>query len=341
VRRKTPHRLIAFLEDSHARGVLRQVGPVYQFRHIELQRRLASKATEKSSPTWLQQVVVSETKQERQSANRLRPFAPLIDKFSRRRRFVLRITCIVAALTATTITITFLGHGVFVNTASQQSSTLIPVVKCPSSYGIGGTRQMPSPVKESAPIPSSLAQMFTYYVDKAAFISPVLGPRGWACSASVGADGGWTVELRPRGMPGKDQIIQADGPSCLGCNFYAVCPIVPHVSAEMNYYEKCPADHTSRQIVSWIVGSPKYSSSGNDVVSIVDPPGVKGYVAHSGGRYFARGILLYFWGQPASYFGDPGEGGVSAAMTISCVLPNNDIRICEAVFASFRQLTKR
>ena len=41
VRRGVPRDLMAFLEDAHDRGVLRQVGPVYQFRHIDLQRHLA------------------------------------------------------------------------------------------------------------------------------------------------------------------------------------------------------------------------------------------------------------------------------------------------------------
>jgi hypothetical protein len=36
-----PWRLMAFLEDAHRLGILRQVGTVYQFRHIDLQRQLA------------------------------------------------------------------------------------------------------------------------------------------------------------------------------------------------------------------------------------------------------------------------------------------------------------
>jgi hypothetical protein len=32
-----------FLADAHQRGILRQAGPIYQFRHIELQHRLAAK----------------------------------------------------------------------------------------------------------------------------------------------------------------------------------------------------------------------------------------------------------------------------------------------------------
>ncbi|MFE2473189.1 NACHT domain-containing protein [Streptomyces mirabilis] len=42
VRHHAPRDLMAFLQDAHEqRGVLRQVGPVYQFRHIDLQHHLA------------------------------------------------------------------------------------------------------------------------------------------------------------------------------------------------------------------------------------------------------------------------------------------------------------
>ena len=36
-----PVRLLDFLEDARERGVLRQAGPVFQFRHLRLQERLA------------------------------------------------------------------------------------------------------------------------------------------------------------------------------------------------------------------------------------------------------------------------------------------------------------
>ena len=39
-----PVRLMNFLEDAYQSGVLRTVGPVYQFRHVRLQNRLATKA---------------------------------------------------------------------------------------------------------------------------------------------------------------------------------------------------------------------------------------------------------------------------------------------------------
>ncbi|MFF9870403.1 NACHT domain-containing protein [Streptomyces sp. NPDC013953] len=46
VSRRLPRNLMAFLQDAHEhRGVLRQVGAVYQFRHIDLQRHLAQQQT--------------------------------------------------------------------------------------------------------------------------------------------------------------------------------------------------------------------------------------------------------------------------------------------------------
>ena len=44
VRRELPWQFMGFLADAHSRGVLRQAGAAYQFRHIELQHRLAARA---------------------------------------------------------------------------------------------------------------------------------------------------------------------------------------------------------------------------------------------------------------------------------------------------------
>jgi hypothetical protein len=43
LRGRLPWPLMGFLEDAHRLGILRQVGTVYQFRHIDLQRRLAER----------------------------------------------------------------------------------------------------------------------------------------------------------------------------------------------------------------------------------------------------------------------------------------------------------
>ncbi|WDV56115.1 hypothetical protein PV963_40150 [Streptomyces coeruleorubidus] len=53
LRWRLPWNVMAFLDDAHRRrGVLRQVGSVYQFRHIDIQRRLAAPdTTPPDSPT--------------------------------------------------------------------------------------------------------------------------------------------------------------------------------------------------------------------------------------------------------------------------------------------------
>jgi hypothetical protein len=50
-RHRLPWPLMNFLADAHRRGVFRQAGAVYQFRHIELQHRLANRDAEGSKRT--------------------------------------------------------------------------------------------------------------------------------------------------------------------------------------------------------------------------------------------------------------------------------------------------
>jgi hypothetical protein len=47
---RSPLRLMRFLEDAHQRGILRTVGPVYQFRHARLQDRLAGQSAPQRRP---------------------------------------------------------------------------------------------------------------------------------------------------------------------------------------------------------------------------------------------------------------------------------------------------
>ena len=51
LRRQLPWQLKGFLADAHRRGVLRQAGAVHQFRHIELQHRLATRPVNKQHRT--------------------------------------------------------------------------------------------------------------------------------------------------------------------------------------------------------------------------------------------------------------------------------------------------
>jgi hypothetical protein len=52
LRHRLPWNLMGFLDDAHQRGILRQAGPVYQFRHNTLQIQLATLYTEPPLRTW-------------------------------------------------------------------------------------------------------------------------------------------------------------------------------------------------------------------------------------------------------------------------------------------------
>jgi hypothetical protein len=41
--RRLPWSTMNFLVDAHQRGLLRQAGAIYRFRHLELERRLATR----------------------------------------------------------------------------------------------------------------------------------------------------------------------------------------------------------------------------------------------------------------------------------------------------------
>jgi hypothetical protein len=50
IRGRLPWSLMGFLADAHRRGVLRQIGAGYQFRHIEIQHRLATSPRQPPAP---------------------------------------------------------------------------------------------------------------------------------------------------------------------------------------------------------------------------------------------------------------------------------------------------
>ena len=50
IRGLTPPRLMTFLREAHNRGVLRQAGGIYQFRHNRLQDQLANPINQGGAP---------------------------------------------------------------------------------------------------------------------------------------------------------------------------------------------------------------------------------------------------------------------------------------------------
>jgi pimeloyl-ACP methyl ester carboxylesterase len=224
--------------------------------------------------------------------------------------------------------------------AAALTSTVVPVVKCPTTdtFPPSGHRL---PATETIPVPAAVGSRLAYYSDATRRLQPILAPRGWSCSFAIGADASIAISIfppgeslsRPGGPPTGTESVQAYYSSaCIGCIDQEACPLVPHVARELmpsppGTAGDCGPAQPSQQQQTWLAGSPAYSASGSDVVSVVDPPGIKGYVAGSGGPNPADGILLYWWG-PAT---NPG------ASFADCTLPASAAPLCQTILKTFQQ----
>ena len=223
--------------------------------------------------------------------------------------------------------------------SATTTSSVVPVVNCPTTdmFPPSGHRL---PTTETIPLPAAVGDQLAYYSDATRRIRPILAPRDWSCSVAIGADGIIAISvLHPGESPpssselpkGGEAVLAYNASACAGCIYQTACALVPHVARELMPSSPGAAGtcgHAQpRQQRTWLVGSPAYSQSGSDVVSVVDPPGVKGYLAGSGGQNPADGILLYWWGAASN----PG------ASSADCTLPPPSAPLCRAILSAFRQ----
>jgi hypothetical protein len=107
-----PWRLMYFLKDAHRRGILRQNGSVYQFRHVELQRHLAENASAGG--------VTFDASSGRISVARPKPL--------QRRRLVLSTGVAILAVAATGVA----------TVSAWRAGPLMPVPAASAAYQAGG-----------------------------------------------------------------------------------------------------------------------------------------------------------------------------------------------------------
>jgi hypothetical protein len=172
-------------------------------------------------------------------------------------------------------------------------------------------------------VPTPLARDLAVYSDTHGFMK-LLGPRGWACSATYGADGSGGVIVYPRnqavpqswaaGWPlsstSTDQAIS--GTQTAGSPVQAADQACPFFAVAATTYENdlgrvClsrPSSESVQQINAGVVG-------------FEDPPGLQGDGIPSGGQEAANGVATYSPSLP-SYLA-------------TCTLPNNRHALCTTV----------
>lgn len=215
------------------------------------------------------------------------------------------------------------------------SSVALRVVVCPSTYGAGQAPASRYSPTMTVTIPSALSEKVALFSDSSRSMQPLLGPKGWSCTVSVGADGSSNLSIFPssQGVPSTSYpptyppttrlVTASDTPACQGCVAGQVCGLFPSARAYLGYVSTtCHVVPPSDERDKFVVGS---AAADYGTVRFSDPPGVKGTGTASGGDYAAIGVL--------SFSGRTGFGGQAASIT--CVLPPVDAVLCNAVVGQF------
>jgi hypothetical protein len=201
----------------------------------------------------------------------------------------------------------------------------LPLVSCPTSYGVPPSASAPLPSNIAISVPSDLANQLAFYSDQGG-IMELIAPRGWDCSALVGADGSSTVKVFPPGEQAptesafsaqqQEAIVGSQTSACLGCRELQACPLFSDAAADylndyhMNCSEARPAEETIYQINSGIIG-------------FEDPPDVAGDGNPSGGPYPANGVMTYY------------SGNEDGSWLDTCTLPNSEHALCTVALNAF------
>jgi hypothetical protein len=204
----------------------------------------------------------------------------------------------------------------------------IPVVTCPTSFGLPDETMGPVPATMTATVSPEVAAQVTFYGNG---MRTLLGPKGWHCEAAVGADGSTSMtitppgQLTPTGSPSPDRqaITAYTGGACVGCIATMACGLFPEAwKLFAQPGDSCPTKTPAGELVT----RPMPRSA-----IFEDPPGVAGTGEPSGGRYRALGMMVF----------DPGTGPAAsdllpAALLITCTLPDAMAQVCDEIVEGAR-----
>ena len=198
---------------------------------------------------------------------------------------------------------------------TQLVTASLPVVSCPTSLGIPRPA-VALPRSRPVAVPQALAADLSVYADNQG-VMELLGPKGWSCTAAIGADGSGGVTVYPTGAGPSSPvaIVGSETSACVGCTLAQACPLFSSAvkALRSDLGQACPAHPAAETVASIAAG----------IVSFEDPPGVKGDGRPSGGQYPANGVMTY---HPSSQDGSWQE---------TCTLPANEKDICTAVLNTF------
>jgi len=217
----------------------------------------------------------------------------------------------------------------FAPAAASTASAELPQVVCPTTYGIQptSTPSLPSPVVQS--VPSNLVDQIAVYTDAQGQMQ-ILAPTGWACAATIGADGSSDLAAYPQGQPEPttsgatpdtgEQVVGGQTSACASCLYAQTTPLFTAAASQ------CAVDYAGTpSVCPGPFAGESSEQIGDGIVGFLDPPGVKGSGAGSGGPYPANGVVTFH----------PGTAGRSGSYIETCTLPSNRHSLCTATLDDF------
>jgi hypothetical protein len=195
----------------------------------------------------------------------------------------------------------------------------LPVVRCPTSFGIPVARKVAIPTHERAVVSAPLAATVSVFTDGLETLE-VVAPTSWACTALDGVGGASTLIVYPPGLPTpawgdvtavRSGIVVSQTGACTGCSLEVACPLFP--AARRAYFATygvaCQGVASRRE--------QRVEVSAHRVL-FIDPPGILGAGRPSGGGLTAFGAVL--WRLPGLH--------PSTAWLDTCTLPPDDQQLC-------------
>jgi hypothetical protein len=211
-----------------------------------------------------------------------------------------------------------------------QKTVKVSLVTCPTTFGVPGDSLPPVPATMTATLSTDVANLASFYGNGTLTL---LGPKGWQCSAAVGADGSTSMSITPPGQaqpsgsppPDYQAVTAWTGGACIGCIAQTACAVFPEAwKLFATPGQACPNTIPAAEIIT----RPMAQSAVFD-----DPPGTAGTGYPSGGTYRARGYLVF----------DPGRetGGstvrLPSSLKVTCTLPDALAPICDETVEGARQ----
>jgi hypothetical protein len=208
--------------------------------------------------------------------------------------------------------------------AAEAATTVgVPVVRCPTSFGVAPSRTSVPRTLVLRDVPLSTAGLVAY-TNTSGFL---LGPPHVRCAGVVGVDGNATIQIWPKGQakPGPlgagASLSLSVIPACVGCKALATCHYFPTFrrylrQVELNCRPEPPPGERLRYLTKRLV-------------AFVDSPFVKGAGWPSGAGLRATGLVGI----------EPGASQV--VFTSSCTLPAMQRDVCVDSAAAERGLYGR